>query len=100
MSETLSERRPRKRDAQATRARILAAAVEHFARGSYEKVSLRDISSEAGVDVAIVGCGPVGRGSVLGHSVTLMVSGAEPHSSSGRSGATRPMTVVSGSARP
>ena len=54
MSETLSERRPRKRDAQATRARILAAAVEHFARGSYEKVSLRDISSEAGVDVALI----------------------------------------------
>ena len=54
MSETLRERRPRKRDAQATRARILAAAVEHFARGSYEKVSLRDISSEAGVDVALI----------------------------------------------
>lgn len=47
--------RPRRRDAQATRARILAAAVEQFARGSYEKVSLRDISSEAGVDVALIG---------------------------------------------
>ena len=54
MSETISEARPRKRDAQATRARILAAAMEHFARGSYEKVSLRDISSEAGVDVALI----------------------------------------------
>lgn len=54
MSETIGEARPRKRDAQATRARILAAAMEHFARGSYEKVSLRDISSEAGVDVALI----------------------------------------------
>jgi len=54
MSETISEARPRKRDAQATRARILAAAMEQFARGSYEKVSLRDISSEAGVDVALI----------------------------------------------
>lgn len=54
MSETISEDRPRKRDAQATRARILAAAMEQFAQGSYEKVSLRDISSEAGVDVALI----------------------------------------------
>ena len=54
MSETLSERRPRKRDAQATRARILEAAVAWFARGGYENVSLRDISAEAGVDVALI----------------------------------------------
>jgi AcrR family transcriptional regulator len=47
--------RPRKRDAQATRARILAAAMDRFARLGYESASLRDIAEEAGVDVALIG---------------------------------------------
>jgi AcrR family transcriptional regulator len=47
--------RPKKRDAQATRARILAAAMDRFARLGYESASLRDIAEEAGVDVALIG---------------------------------------------
>lgn len=54
MSDIAGLERPRKRDAQATRARILEAAVAWFARGGYENVSLRDISAEAGVDVALI----------------------------------------------
>src|SRR4051794_27039072 len=45
---------PRKRDADATRAAILDAAKEHFARSSYEGVYLRDIAAEAGVDAALI----------------------------------------------
>ena len=46
--------RPRKRDAQATRARILAAARDRFARLGYESASLRDIAEDAGADVALI----------------------------------------------
>jgi AcrR family transcriptional regulator len=45
---------PRKRDAEATRAAILGAALSQFTRLGYDHVSLRDIASEAGADVALV----------------------------------------------
>ena len=45
---------PRKRDAEATRAAILAAALAQFTRLGYDHVALRDIASEAGADVALV----------------------------------------------
>jgi len=45
---------PRKRDAQATRTAILAAAKAHFALLGYDCAVLRDIAREAGVDVALV----------------------------------------------
>lgn len=45
---------PRKRDAQATRAAILAAAKLHFARFGYDKTALRPIAADAGVDVALI----------------------------------------------
>jgi len=43
-----------KRSGEATRRRILAAAVARFARASYEEVKLRDIAADVGVDVALV----------------------------------------------
>lgn len=45
---------PRKRDAEATRGAILAAALGQFTRLGYDHVALRDIASEAGADVALV----------------------------------------------
>ena len=45
---------PRKRDAEATRAAILGAALSQFSRLGYDHVALRDIAGEAGVDVALV----------------------------------------------
>ena len=45
---------PRKRDAAATRAAILAAAKSHFARSGYDRAVLRDIALEAGADVALI----------------------------------------------
>ena len=45
---------PRRRDAQATRAAILEAAKAQFARGGYDRVSLREIAAEAGADVALI----------------------------------------------
>ncbi len=55
VSETLAPVLARKRDAQATRARILTAAMDRFARLGYETASLREIAAEAGVDVALIG---------------------------------------------
>ena len=43
-----------KRSGEATRRRILSAAVTRFARASYEEVKLRDIAADVGVDVALV----------------------------------------------
>ena len=45
---------PRKRDAEATRAAILAAAKAQFARSGYDRAALRDIAAEAGADVALI----------------------------------------------
>lgn len=54
-AELLSERPPpRKRDAAATRAAILSAAKAQFARLGFERATLRDISAEAGVDMALI----------------------------------------------
>lgn len=44
----------RPRNAEATRAAILAAARQRFARDSYDNVGIRDIASDAGVDAALV----------------------------------------------
>ena len=55
MSEAVSlERPPRKRDAAVTRAAILEAAKAQFAVLGYDRAALRDISAEAGVDVALI----------------------------------------------
>ena len=45
---------PRRRDADATRAAILAAAKAHFARSGYDRAGLRDIAADAGCDVALI----------------------------------------------
>jgi AcrR family transcriptional regulator len=45
---------PRKRDAEATRAAILAAAKLHFAQSGYDRAPLRDIAADAGADVALI----------------------------------------------
>jgi AcrR family transcriptional regulator len=46
--------KPRRRDAEATRAAILEAAKRQFAQLGYDRAGLRDISGEAGVDVALI----------------------------------------------
>lgn len=45
---------PRPRNAEATRAAILAAARERFARESYDDVGMRNIAGDVGVDAALV----------------------------------------------
>jgi AcrR family transcriptional regulator len=45
---------PRRRDAAATRAAILAAAQAQFAQAGYDRAALRDIAAEAGADVALI----------------------------------------------
>jgi AcrR family transcriptional regulator len=54
--QTLASNRPvaRKRDADATRAAILAAAKIHFARSGYDGAFLRDIAADAGADAALI----------------------------------------------
>ncbi|RYY95332.1 MAG: TetR/AcrR family transcriptional regulator, partial [Alphaproteobacteria bacterium] len=44
----------RKRNAITTRAALLAAATGRFMREGYDSVSLREIASDAGVDVSLV----------------------------------------------
>jgi AcrR family transcriptional regulator len=44
----------RKRDAEATRAAILEAAKDQFARLGYDRASLREIAGQAGADVALI----------------------------------------------
>ncbi|HEV2364682.1 MAG TPA: TetR family transcriptional regulator [Caulobacteraceae bacterium] len=52
----VGERAPvRRRDAEATRAAILAAAKRQFANFGYDGAALREIAAEAGVDVALIG---------------------------------------------
>lgn len=48
------KRRSGRADGEATRARILEAAVRRFAKASYDTVSLREIAGDVGVDVAYV----------------------------------------------
>ena len=45
---------PRPRNADATRAAILNAARDRFARESYDDVGMRDIAGDVGVDAALV----------------------------------------------
>ena len=45
---------PRPRNAEATRAAILNAARERFARESYDDVGMRDVARDVGVDAALV----------------------------------------------
>ena len=45
---------PRPRNAEATRAAMLTAARERFARYSYDDVGMRDIAGDVGVDAALV----------------------------------------------
>ncbi|WP_292262635.1 TetR/AcrR family transcriptional regulator [Brevundimonas sp.] len=45
---------PRPRNAEATRAAILAAAQERFSNQSYDEVGMRDIAGDVGVDAALV----------------------------------------------
>jgi AcrR family transcriptional regulator len=53
---TLSPEKPaaRRRDAEATRAAILAAAKKHFATSGYDGAYLRDIAADAGADAALI----------------------------------------------
>ena len=50
----LAPDRPRKRDAEATRAAILEAAKTHFARSGFDGAFLRDIAADAGADAALI----------------------------------------------
>jgi AcrR family transcriptional regulator len=52
----LAPERPaaRKRDAEATRAAILAAAKKHFAKSGFDGAFLREIAAEAGADAALI----------------------------------------------
>ena len=54
VSALVSERTPRRRDAQATRAAIQAAGKDQFARQGYDRAGLREIAGQAGVDVALI----------------------------------------------
>ena len=56
MSDTLAldQVRPRKRDAQATRAALLEAAKAQFASLGYDSATLREIAAAAGADVALI----------------------------------------------
>src|SRR3569833_594555 len=49
-----TDRAPRKRDADATRAAILAAAKLHLATSGYDGAFLRDIAADAGADAALI----------------------------------------------
>ncbi|HJW39712.1 MAG TPA: TetR family transcriptional regulator [Rhizomicrobium sp.] len=53
---TLAAEKPvaRRRDAEATRAAILAAAKKHFAASGYDGAYLRDIAADAGADAALI----------------------------------------------
>ncbi|HEY6036768.1 MAG TPA: TetR family transcriptional regulator [Kofleriaceae bacterium] len=48
------KRAPRRRDSEATRAAILAAARQRFAREGYERATIRAIASDVEVDPALV----------------------------------------------
>lgn len=49
------QRKPRTRNAAATREAMLVSARRHFARDSYDNVGLREIARDVGVDPALVG---------------------------------------------
>ncbi|ATQ69153.1 MULTISPECIES: TetR/AcrR family transcriptional regulator [Methylosinus] len=50
----MREEKAGKRSAEATKQKILAAAITRFARASYEEVRLRDIAADVRLDVALV----------------------------------------------
>jgi len=50
----VTAREPRRRDAAGTRQRLLEAAREQFSRGEYSATTVRDITDQAGVNVALV----------------------------------------------
>jgi AcrR family transcriptional regulator len=50
----LDRARPRRRDAQATRAALLEAAKAQFAALGYDSATLREIAAAAGADVALI----------------------------------------------
>ncbi len=52
--ETMSMKNARPRNAEETRAALLAAARLRFARDGYEATNLRDIAADAGVNVALI----------------------------------------------
>lgn len=52
--ETMSAKSVRPRNAEETRAALLAAARLRFARDGYEATNLRDIAADAGVNVALI----------------------------------------------
>ena len=54
MNDIAFETKPRRRDAEATRAAILEAAKRQFAQLGYDRAGLRDIAGEVGVDVALI----------------------------------------------
>ena len=54
MNDVPLQAKPRRRDAEATRAAILEAAKGQFATLGYDRAGLRDIAGEVGVDVALI----------------------------------------------
>ncbi|MBY6243595.1 TetR/AcrR family transcriptional regulator [Methylosinus sp. Sm6] len=50
----MREEKTGKRSAEATKQKVLAAAISRFARASYEEVRLRDIAADVRLDVALV----------------------------------------------
>src|SRR6185312_9822540 len=52
--ETMPTKSARPRNAEETRAALLAAARLRFARDGYEATNLRDIAADAGVNVALI----------------------------------------------
>ena len=67
----------RKRNATVTRAGLLAAATERFVREGYDSVSLREIASDAGVDVSLVSRYFGGKDELFAEVLAACPSGTE-----------------------
>lgn len=67
----------RKRNAMVTRAGLLAAATTRFAREGYDNVSLREIASDAGVDVSLVSRYFGGKEELFAEVLAACPSGAD-----------------------